>query len=201
MPFGHSASTTTDDSTVSATATIAGGAVTPAVMVASADAPDSSVRNGALVQTMTMPGTSGVKSDAMPSHMALGIPALSPPATAVAGVTTIPEGAAAVVKAEMRKFTFHSKAEEDRYNKAASKFPAFCHDWQRMLHDRETNNLSSLTWQTRDGLQYATYTGYGQVDGCEIKESTQGIPIGKISYMEMLYNVIGKTSDEARQKG
>ncbi|MEA2647607.1 MAG: hypothetical protein QOG61_42 [Candidatus Binataceae bacterium] len=98
----------------------------------------------------------------------------------------------------MKKFTFHSPAEEARYNLAAAKFADFCHDWQRMLHDRESNNLNHLTWQTRGGIQTTTYTGYGQVEGCETKESAEGVPIGKISYPEMIYNLAGKTPDEAR---
>ena len=98
----------------------------------------------------------------------------------------------------MKKFIFHSHAEEARYNNAAAKFPDFCHEWQRMLRDRESNNLSHLTWQTQGGVETTTYTGYGQVDGCETKESVEGVPIGKISYMEMIYNLTGKTPNEAR---
>jgi len=98
----------------------------------------------------------------------------------------------------MKKFIFHSPAEEARYNNAAAKFPDFCNEWQRMLRDRESNNLSHLIWQTQGGVETTTYTGYGQVDDCETKESVEGVPIGKISYMEMIYNLAGKTPDEAR---
>lgn len=155
--------------------------------------------SGALVQTLAMPGTTpNVKSEVIPAHLALRVPATPPAAGVVPAVTTIPVGASGVVKADMKKFIFHSPEEEARYNRAAAKFPDFCHEWQRMLHDRETNNLSHLTWQTRAGVQTTTYTGYGQVDSCETKESVEGVPIGKISYIEMIYNLIGKTPDEAR---
>jgi hypothetical protein len=117
---------------------------------------------------------------------------------ATAPVTTIPVGASGVVNAEMGKFIFHSPAERVRYEKAASRFPNFCHDWQRMLHDREINNLEHLTWQTRDGAETASYTGYGVVETCETKESVEGVPIGKLSYEEMIYYLSGKSADEAR---
>jgi hypothetical protein len=218
LPFGHSTTTDAvpDDPIVSA-------AVPPPAMVASPELP----QGGALVQTLTIPGTTstespqtgglvqtlaipGTTADSTPGHLTLGIPTNSVatgvvPTTGVTSaagvvpvVTTIPIGAAGVVKSEMKKFIFHSPAEEARYNTAAAKFPDFCHEWQRMLRDRESNNLSHLTWETRGGVETTTYTGYGQVDGCETKESVEGVPIGKISYTEMIYNLMGKTSDEAR---
>jgi hypothetical protein len=184
LPFGHS-DPPADDSTVSATAAPA--------MVAGAS-PESSVPGGALVQTTTMPGTTPAT---VPPHLALTVPSIPAPPTSPAA-TTIPLGAGAAVKAEMKKFVFHSSAEETRYNQAAAKFPEFCHEWQRMLHDRETNSLDHLVWETRNGVQSTTYTGYGNVDSCETKESIEGVPIGKLSYMEMIYNLEGKTPEEAR---
>jgi hypothetical protein len=198
LPFAHSAAPDAipDDPIVSA-------AAPPTAMVADAGSP----QGGALVQTLAIPGTAG---EVTPAHLALGIPANSAasgvvPATGVPStggvvpvVTTIPIGANGVVKAEVKKFVFHSHAEEVRYNAAAAKFPSFCHEWQRMLRDRESNNLSHLTWQTQGGVETTTYTGYGEVDNCETKESVEGVPIGKISYMETIYNLTGKTPEEAR---
>ena len=182
LPFGHSdPPPPADDSTVSATA-------------ASEPMPD-----GALTQTMVMPGTTpDVPANPAPAPLALTVPAI-PPAAVKPGVTTIPIGADAVVKAEMKKFTFHSPEEERRYNLAAGKFPGFCHDWERMLRDRETNSLAHLIWVTHGGIESTTYTGYGQIDSCETKESVEGVPIGKLSYMEMIYDLEGKTPEQARQ--
>jgi len=147
---------------------------------------------------MVMPGTTSIGgSNVIPAHLALTVPAISP-AAANPAVTTIPLGASSVVKAEIKKFIFHSPQEEERYDQAAAKFPGFCHEWERMLHDRETNSLDHLTWETHAGLQTTTYTGYGQVDSCETKESVEGVPIGKLSYMEMTYDLEGKTAEEAR---
>ena len=159
-----------------------------------------------LSQTTTMPGSAAelsADSRTVTSPMKLSEPAVPGqggavvPITATVPATTIPLGASGVINAEMNKFIFHSPEERVRYEKAAARFPDFCHDWQRMLHDRETNSLQHLTWQTRDGAETSTYTGYGQVDKCETKESVEGVPIGKLSYMEMIYFLAGKSADEA----
>jgi hypothetical protein len=68
-----------------------------------------------------------------------------------------------------------------------------------MLRDRETNSLAHLIWVTHGGIESTTYTGYGQIDSCETKESVEGVPIGKLSYMEMIYDLEGKTPEQARQ--
>jgi|SRR5579875_1509248 len=116
----------------------------------------------------------------------------------VPGAQTLPTGASAVVKASVEQFTFHSAAEKSRYEHAASLFPSFCQEWQRLLHDREVNNLAHLNWQLRQGYETATYTGYGQVESCDTKESVEGIPIGKITYEELSYYLAGKTINDAR---
>jgi hypothetical protein len=160
----------------------------------------------ALEQISVMPGgASEVSADSrkVASPVVLTAPtvpiqgAAIVPVMATAPETTIPLGASGVVRAEMNKFVFHSPAERAQYEEAAARFPDFCHNWQRMLHDREINNLRHLTWQTRDGAQTSTYTGYGQVETCETKESVEGVPIGKILYQEMVYYLSGKSADEA----
>jgi len=170
--------------------------VVPAVAVAP-------VQVGAVVPTAAgavVPATAGA---VVPDATGVALPAEAGagavvPVAATIPATTIPLGAAGVVNAEINKFVFHSPKERARYEMAAARFPDFCHDWQRMLHDRETNNLEHLTWQTRDGAETSTYTGYGQVETCETKESVEGVPIGKISYEEMIYYLAGKNEDEAR---
>jgi hypothetical protein len=68
-----------------------------------------------------------------------------------------------------------------------------------MLHEREVNNLDHLSWRRDGGLETATYTGYGRVEGCECKASKEGLPIGKIRYRERNYLIAGKTIDQARR--
>lgn len=83
------------------------------------------------------------------------------------------------------------------FKKAAALFPEFCHHWEQNLHDRETNNLAKLNFTEKDGYETATYTGYGKVAACESHQSKDGYSIGKITYEEFIYYIVGKTKDEA----
>jgi len=67
-----------------------------------------------------------------------------------------------------------------------------------MLRDRESNNLSSLNWKENGGYETASYVGYGPLKTCECKESAEGIPLGKVTYDEEDYYIVGKTVDEAK---
>jgi hypothetical protein len=91
-----------------------------------------------------------------------------------------------------------TKAERKKWELATASLPSFCQDWDRLLHDREVNNLSHLDWHQQQGFQTATYTGYGKVQGCQAKESEEGVPIGKVSYQEMSYYLAGKSVDDAK---
>lgn len=110
---------------------------------------------------------------------------------------TLP-GAAAVSAVQPQTDEFLTPAQRRTYRRASSAFTSFCHDWERLLHEREVNNLEHLSWQQNGGLEMATYTGYGRVESCECHASREGLPIGKISYEEMLYSVAGKSISEAR---
>ena len=88
--------------------------------------------------------------------------------------------------------------QRNRYRVAAAEFPAFCHDWERLLHEREVNNLQNIRWQVSNGYKTASYVGYGKVVRCETKESAEGVPIGKVFYEELKYDLFGKTLEEAR---
>ena len=92
-----------------------------------------------------------------------------------------------------------SPAERRTYLRAASAFTGFCRDWERLLHEREVDNLEHLSWREDGGLKTATYTGYGKLESCECKESKEGLPIGKIRYQEINYSIVGKTIGEARR--
>ena len=91
-----------------------------------------------------------------------------------------------------------SPSQQRTYRRAASAFTSFCHDWERLLHEREVNNLEHLSWRTDGGMETASYTGYGKVESCECKASKEGLPIGKIRYEEIIYSIAGKSIDEAR---
>jgi hypothetical protein len=107
-------------------------------------------------------------------------------------------GARAAVSAEVKTLFPMTLRERRIYERASSEFPAFCHDWERKLHDREVNNLANIAWSARGGYETATYVGYSSIERCECHESRQGIPIGKVTYEEINYYLVGKTLDEAK---
>jgi hypothetical protein len=213
LPFGHRSEADPTGPAAAASvkadgvnASAAGGAsvvgAAPATVIASASGAATGVAPPVLGQTTTLQGgvaESGIEPGKIATPIGLAVSNPLGQGGAVTQVaTTIPIGAAGAVNAEIKRFTFHSAAERAQYEKAAARFPDFCHEWQRMLHDRELNNLRHLTWMTRQGTQSSTYTGYGQVQTCLTKESVEGVPIGKLSYDETIYSISGKNADEAR---
>ncbi len=118
-------------------------------------------------------------------------------ATNISSLSPAPGGAPAI-KSSIDGLEGLTPAQRRVYKRAASAFSSFCHDWERLLHERELNNLNHLTWRKEGGLEKATYTGYGKVESCECKPSKEGLPIGKIRYSERIYAIAGKTIDEAR---
>ncbi len=102
------------------------------------------------------------------------------------------------IKALVSKITPDRLKRDHEFKTAAAQFPEFCHHWEQNLRDRETNNLKKLAFAIKEGFQTATYTGYGKVSGCESHQSKDGYSIGKVSYEEFIYYLVGKTPDEAR---
>ena len=102
------------------------------------------------------------------------------------------------VKALVAKYTPDRLKRDLEFKKAAALFPDFCRHWEQDLHERETNNLSKLKFNLKDGFETATYTAYGKVAGCESHQSKDGYSIGKISYEEFIYYLVGKSEDEAK---
>jgi hypothetical protein len=96
------------------------------------------------------------------------------------------------------KLALLTKDQKEKWEEATAALPGFCEDWDRMLHDREINNLSHLQWQEKQGYETATYTGYGKVQDCQAKESDEGVPIGKVTYQEVSYYLSGKSIDDAK---
>jgi hypothetical protein len=79
---------------------------------------------------------------------------------------------------------FSSPAVRRTYEHAATAFPGFCQTWERLLHEREVNNLGHLNWRTLGGIEAANYTGYGKVESCECKACREGPPTGKMIRLE-----------------
>ena len=102
------------------------------------------------------------------------------------------------VKKLIAKITPDRIKRDIEFKKASALFPDFCKHWEQDLHDREVNNLSKLKFVLKEGFETATYTGYGKVAECESHQSKDGYSIGKISYEEFVYYIVGKSEDEAR---
>jgi hypothetical protein len=102
------------------------------------------------------------------------------------------------VKSIVERLTPERIKRNREFKMAAAAFPSFCKHWEQNLRDREVNNLNKLNFSEKDGFETATYTGYGKISGCESHQSKDGYSIGKLSYEEFVYYVVGKTRDEAR---
>jgi hypothetical protein len=104
------------------------------------------------------------------------------------------------LKAELERLLARlTPIQRRKYEQASEAFPSFCRDWERKLHDRETDNIAHIAWQQRGGYETASYVGYGPLESCTCKETPSGVPIGKLIYEEYSYYLVGKSLDEARQ--
>ncbi|HZC46557.1 MAG TPA: hypothetical protein VE243_08770 [Candidatus Acidoferrum sp.] len=101
-------------------------------------------------------------------------------------------------KAMVARLTPERIKRDIEFRRASALFPGFCRHWGQDLQDRETNNLSKLKFSLRDGTETANYTAYGKIAVCESHQSKDGYSIGKITYEEYIYDLAGKTEDEAR---
>jgi hypothetical protein len=102
------------------------------------------------------------------------------------------------VKSMVERLTPERIKRNREFRTASATFPDFCKHWEKNLRDREVNNLNKLNFSQKDGFETATYTGYGKIVGCESHQSRDGYAIGKLSYEEFVYYVVGKTKEEAR---
>jgi len=125
------------------------------------------------------------------------VPATDSPASSAAPKTALQQ-AVFEIKATAADLARLTVAQRRKWETAVASLPSFCQDWNRMLHDREVNNLLHLQWQTGPGGETATYTGYGTVQNCQAKESSEGVPIGKVYYEERNYALSGKSIDDAK---
>jgi hypothetical protein len=128
-------------------------------------------------------------------------PASSPDSTALTATAVSPTEKKTLgqkVKALVSKLTPDRIKRDIEFRKASALFPDFCKHWEQDLHDRETNNLSKLKFVEKGGYETATYTAYGKIAACESHQSKDGYSIGKISYEEFEYYIVGRSEDEAR---
>jgi hypothetical protein len=129
---------------------------------------------------------------------ASSIPAESAALTAAAIAPSEKKTLGQKVKALVAKLTPDRIKRDIEFRKASALFPDFCKHWEQDLHDRETNNLSKLKFNEKDGYETATYTAYGKIAACESHQSKDGYSIGKITYEEFEYYIAGRSRDDAR---
>ena len=141
---------------------------------------------------------SAVESSSAPSLEIQSAPASLSTSGSASTAKTEWQGLKADVQSTGEVLARLSSDQRKKWETAIAALPGFCHEWERLLHNREIDNLAHLDWKSRDGYQIATYTGYSRVEACEAKESAQGIPIGKVVYDEKNYYLVGKTADEAK---
>lgn len=80
-----------------------------------------------------------------------------------------------------------------------SQFPAFCEEWMGKLAAREKRNVSLIKWDENGSNVSGSYIGYSNQHSCIFKESDGPVPVGKITYLEVLYEKRGTTREEAER--
>jgi hypothetical protein len=101
------------------------------------------------------------------------------------------------IRAALSKLSPARLLDSKLFQRAEHEFPAFCKDWESKLKEREHNNVSHVSWKVENGEEVGSYVGYGNVQSCTCKQSSKGIPVGKLTYQEFEYKLEGKTLDEA----
>lgn len=80
---------------------------------------------------------------------------------------------------------------------AKSAFPGFCEEWMGKLAARQKRNEGQIDWQNQGANVFGTYVGYSNQHTCVLKGEDGPAPIGKITYLEVVYEKAGNTRDEA----
>ena len=133
------------------------------------------------------------------SNAEAAVPGMENQGAATGDAATIPKKSLGQrVKSMVERLTPERIKRNREFRTASATFPEFCKHWEKNLRDREVNNVSKLNFSEKGGFETATYTGYGKIVGCESHQSKDGYAIGKLSYEEFVYYVVGKTKEEAR---
>src|SRR5216684_3610435 len=80
-----------------------------------------------------------------------GSSAVAPPDPAAATApTTEWQGVKADVKATAETIARLTTGEREKWDRAVAALPSFCHEWEKLLHDREVENLAHLNWKDHE---------------------------------------------------
>jgi len=142
---------------------------------------------------------SGVGTALAASDAEAAVPRIQSEGTSPGDAATVPKKSLGQrVKSMVERLTPERIKRNREFKLASATFPDFCKHWEKNLRDREVNNVAKLSFREKGGFETATYTGYGKIVACESHQSKDGYSIGKLSYEEFVYYVVGKTREEAR---
>jgi hypothetical protein len=81
----------------------------------------------------------------------------------------------------------------------AGAFTTFCASWMEKLAAREVHNVQQIQWRENGVAVEGDYVGYSKEHKCDLKapQDKKGVPIGKVSYRELLYRKRGGSKEEA----
>ena len=82
----------------------------------------------------------------------------------------------------------------------SSSFDEFCGSWMQKLEAREADNVKHVKWQKDGTGVQGQYVGYSSEHKCDLKAPKKkgDVPIGKISYRELLYQKQGPSTADAQ---
>ncbi len=157
---------------------------------------------GALLLAAALPAQAQSEANAAEQQGAQLQKSTSPPMT----LASMPPAPASPARTSMRQQIKKTLARvspgrlllDREFKTAAARFPGFCKEWEHKLQEREINNQQHVAWQFKDGWDTGRYVGYSSVEKCECHQSRDGYSIGKLSYEEFDYYVVGKTEQEAK---
>jgi len=77
-------------------------------------------------------------------------------------------------------------------------FKVFCGVWMGKLVERERFNKTQIKWRPAAAGVEGEYIGYSSEHNCELRPPTpSGVPIGRLTYREMIYRKRGDSADAA----
>lgn len=77
-------------------------------------------------------------------------------------------------------------------------FKVFCGVWMGKLVERERFNKTQIKWRPAAAGVEGEYIGYSSEHNCELRPPTpSGVPIGRLTYREMIYRKRGSSADAA----
>jgi hypothetical protein len=133
-----------------------------------------------------------------PAALRSGAPSINGPALADALRLAQARPATPTARADESSSAAKDAHFDSEYHDAEAAFPQFCREWAAKLRKREADNLEHIHWREQNGYEVGTYVGYSPIETCSCKRSAKGLPVGKLSYHEEIYYLVGHSIEEAK---